>query len=98
MAAATALPGLAGGPLPGVYTLRALQGALPVLLFLEVLGQSRRSSLSGCQQCLSVTSSVLLSLFVSPIITAVTVGKHSWLWSGGHHSKVSLCMSETWGT
>ncbi|KAM4680632.1 E3 ubiquitin-protein ligase RNF19B-like isoform 3-T4 [Amazona ochrocephala] len=40
----------------------------------EVLGQSRRSSLSGCQQCLSVTSSVLLSLFVSPIITAVTVG------------------------
>ncbi|NWZ72048.1 RN19B ligase, partial [Acrocephalus arundinaceus] len=38
------------------------------------LGQSRRSSLSGCQQCLSVTSSVLLSLFVSPIITALTVG------------------------
>ncbi|NXL96892.1 RN19B ligase, partial [Tyrannus savana] len=35
---------------------------------------SRRSSLSGCQQCLSVTSSVLLSLFVSPIITAITVG------------------------
>ncbi|NXW66964.1 RN19A ligase, partial [Hirundo rustica] len=35
---------------------------------------SRRSSLSGCQQCLSVTSSVLLSLFVSPIITALTVG------------------------
>ncbi|NXP27757.1 RN19A ligase, partial [Scytalopus superciliaris] len=32
------------------------------------------SLLSGCQQCLSVTSSVLLSVFVSPIITAVTVG------------------------
>ncbi|KAM4786565.1 E3 ubiquitin-protein ligase RNF19B-like isoform 3-T3 [Cyanocitta cristata] len=46
----------------------------PFCLFLEVLGQSRRSSLSGCQQCLSVTSSVLLSLFVSPIITALTVG------------------------
>lgn len=44
-------------------------------LLLQVLGQSRRSSLSGCQQCFSVTSSVLLSLFVSPIITAVTVGK-----------------------
>lgn len=44
-------------------------------LLLKVLGQSRRSSLSGCQQCFSVTSSVLLSLFVSPIITAVTVGK-----------------------
>ncbi|NXS13942.1 RN19B ligase, partial [Neodrepanis coruscans] len=38
------------------------------------LGQSRRSSLSGCQQCLSVSSSVLLSLFVSPLITVVIVG------------------------
>ncbi|XP_035756834.1 E3 ubiquitin-protein ligase RNF19B-like [Egretta garzetta] len=44
----------------------------------RVLGQSRRSSLSGCQQCLSVTSSVLLSLFVSPIITAVTVVNELW--------------------
>lgn len=62
----------------------------PFCLFLEVLGQSRRSSLSGCQQCLSVTSSVLLSLFVSPIITALTVGEcqghcpcwgvRLWLW------------------
>ncbi|KAM4680631.1 E3 ubiquitin-protein ligase RNF19B-like isoform 2-T3 [Amazona ochrocephala] len=47
---------------------------IPVYMGRKVLGQSRRSSLSGCQQCLSVTSSVLLSLFVSPIITAVTVG------------------------
>lgn len=47
----------------------------PASLLLKVLGQSQRSSLSGCQQCFSVTSSVLLSLFVSPIITAVTVGK-----------------------
>ncbi|KAM4904179.1 E3 ubiquitin-protein ligase RNF19B-like isoform 2-T2 [Sylvia borin] len=46
----------------------------PMVISLAVLGQSRRSSLSGCQQCLSVTSSVLLSLFVSPIITALTVG------------------------
>ncbi|KAM6081300.1 LOW QUALITY PROTEIN: uncharacterized protein VSU04_002015, partial [Chlamydotis macqueenii] len=54
------------------------QAAVPAepftLLVLEVLGRSRRSSLSGCQQCLSVTSSVLLSLFVSPIVTAVAVG------------------------
>ncbi|XP_068792668.1 E3 ubiquitin-protein ligase RNF19B-like isoform X4 [Struthio camelus] len=49
-------------------------GPLHPLLLLKVLGQSRKSSLSGCQQCLSVTSSVLLSLFVSPIIMAVTVG------------------------
>lgn len=53
---------------------RSLWSPSPFCLVLEVLGQSRRSSLSGCQQCLSVTSSVLLSLFVSPIITALTVG------------------------
>ncbi|XP_074438453.1 E3 ubiquitin-protein ligase RNF19B-like isoform X2 [Larus michahellis] len=47
---------------------------IPIYMGRKVLGQSRRSSLSGCQQCFSVTSSVLLSLFVSPIITAVTVG------------------------
>ncbi|XP_010564198.1 PREDICTED: E3 ubiquitin-protein ligase RNF19B-like isoform X2 [Haliaeetus leucocephalus] len=47
---------------------------IPIYMGRKVLGQRRRSSLSGCQQCLSVTSSVLLSLFVSPIITAVTVG------------------------
>ncbi|XP_054675960.1 E3 ubiquitin-protein ligase RNF19B-like [Grus americana] len=47
---------------------------IPIYMGRKVLGQSRRSSLSGCQQCLSVTSSILLSLFVSPIITAVTVG------------------------
>ncbi|XP_032863205.1 E3 ubiquitin-protein ligase RNF19B-like isoform X1 [Tyto alba] len=47
---------------------------IPIYMGRKVLGQSRRSSLSGCQQCLSVTSSVVLSLFVSPIITAVTVG------------------------
>ncbi|XP_041885323.1 E3 ubiquitin-protein ligase RNF19B-like isoform X4 [Corvus kubaryi] len=47
---------------------------IPIYMGRKVLGQSRRSSLSGCQQCLSVTSSVLLSLFVSPIITALTVG------------------------
>ncbi|XP_055667239.1 E3 ubiquitin-protein ligase RNF19B-like [Falco peregrinus] len=47
---------------------------IPIYMGRKVLGQSQRSSLSGCQQCLSVTSSVLLSLFVSPIITAVTVG------------------------
>lgn len=75
MAAARALPGLGRGPVPAGCALRSLQSPSPVLLLLEVLGQSRRSSLSGCQQCLSVTSSVLLSLFVSPIITAVTVGK-----------------------
>ncbi|XP_014116793.1 PREDICTED: E3 ubiquitin-protein ligase RNF19B-like isoform X2 [Pseudopodoces humilis] len=47
---------------------------IPIYMGRKVLGQSRRSSHSGCQQCLSVTSSVLLSLFVSPIITALTVG------------------------
>ncbi|NWU86764.1 RN19B ligase, partial [Onychorhynchus coronatus] len=52
---------------------------IPIYMGRKVLagglgGPSRRSSLSGCQQCLSVTSSVLLSLFVSPIITAITVG------------------------
>ncbi|XP_035177390.1 E3 ubiquitin-protein ligase RNF19B-like isoform X3 [Oxyura jamaicensis] len=51
---------------------------LPIYMGRKVLGQSRRSSLSGCQQCFSVTSSVLLSLFVSPIITAVTVVNELW--------------------
>ncbi|XP_069661439.1 E3 ubiquitin-protein ligase RNF19B-like isoform X3 [Haliaeetus albicilla] len=51
---------------------------IPIYMGRKVLGQSRRSSLSGCQQCLSVTSSVLLSLFVSPIITAVTVVNELW--------------------
>ncbi|XP_032863207.1 E3 ubiquitin-protein ligase RNF19B-like isoform X2 [Tyto alba] len=51
---------------------------IPIYMGRKVLGQSRRSSLSGCQQCLSVTSSVVLSLFVSPIITAVTVVNELW--------------------
>ncbi|KAM9297832.1 E3 ubiquitin-protein ligase RNF19B-like isoform 3-T3 [Morus bassanus] len=51
---------------------------IPIYMGRKVLGQSRRSSLSGCQQCLSVTSSVLLSLFVSPVITAVTVVNELW--------------------
>ncbi|KAM3676414.1 E3 ubiquitin-protein ligase RNF19B-like isoform 2-T2 [Ammospiza maritima maritima] len=51
---------------------------IPIYMGRKVLGQSRRSSLSGCQQCLSVTSSVLLSLFVSPIITALTVVNELW--------------------
>ncbi|KAM6085052.1 E3 ubiquitin-protein ligase RNF19B-like isoform 2-T2 [Theristicus caerulescens] len=51
---------------------------IPIYMGRKVLGQSRRSSLSGCQQCLSVSSSVLLSLFVSPIVTAVTVVNELW--------------------
>uniref|UniRef100_A0A8B9S8Q8 RBR-type E3 ubiquitin transferase n=1 Tax=Apteryx owenii TaxID=8824 RepID=A0A8B9S8Q8_APTOW len=47
---------------------------IPIYMGRKVLGRSRKSSLSRCQQCLSVTSSVLLSLFVSPIIMAITVG------------------------
>ncbi|XP_064364209.1 E3 ubiquitin-protein ligase RNF19B-like isoform X4 [Dromaius novaehollandiae] len=39
---------------------------IPVYMRRKVLGRSGKSSVSGCQ---SVTSSVLLSLFVSPIIT-----------------------------
>ncbi|XP_064364208.1 E3 ubiquitin-protein ligase RNF19B-like isoform X3 [Dromaius novaehollandiae] len=45
---------------------------IPVYMRRKVLGRSGKSSVSGCQ---SVTSSVLLSLFVSPIITvAVAAG------------------------
>ncbi|KFO06803.1 E3 ubiquitin-protein ligase RNF19A, partial [Balearica regulorum gibbericeps] len=46
---------------------------IPIYMGRKVLARgpgSRRSSLSGCQQCLSVPSSVLLSLFVCPILTA----------------------------
>ncbi|XP_025050104.1 E3 ubiquitin-protein ligase RNF19B-like isoform X3 [Alligator sinensis] len=51
---------------------------LPVYMGRKVLGRSRKSNLSGCQRCLSVSSSVLLSLVVSPIITAVTVVNELW--------------------
>ncbi|NXT83149.1 RN19B ligase, partial [Zapornia atra] len=48
---------------------------IPIYMGRKVLtGHLDSPRLSGCQQCLSVTSSVLLSLFVSPIITAVMVG------------------------
>lgn len=72
VAVAAALPGWEEAVFLGLCS---LQSPSPLCLVLEVLGQSRRSSLSRCQQCLSVTSSVLLSLFVSPIITALTVGE-----------------------
>ncbi|XP_067150639.1 E3 ubiquitin-protein ligase RNF19B-like isoform X3 [Apteryx mantelli] len=51
---------------------------IPIYMGRKVLGRSRKSSLSRCQQCLSVTSSVLLSLFVSPIIMAITVVNELW--------------------
>ncbi|CAI7934840.1 E3 ubiquitin-protein ligase RNF19A-like isoform X2 [Podarcis lilfordi] len=47
---------------------------IPIYMGKKVLSHGRKSKLSGCQQCLSVASSILLSLFVSPVITAVTVG------------------------
>ncbi|KAJ6661249.1 hypothetical protein lerEdw1_015386 [Lerista edwardsae] len=47
---------------------------IPIYMGKKVLSHGRKSKLSGCQQCLSVVSSILLSLFVSPVITAVTVG------------------------
>ncbi|NWQ69406.1 RN19B ligase, partial [Neopipo cinnamomea] len=47
---------------------------IPIYMGRKVLAGGLGSSLSGCQQCLSVTSSILLSLFVSPIITAIMVG------------------------
>ncbi|KAM3855679.1 E3 ubiquitin-protein ligase RNF19B-like isoform 2-T2 [Vipera latastei] len=46
---------------------------IPIYTGKKVLSHGRKSKLSGCQQCLSVASSILLSLFVSPVITAVTV-------------------------
>uniref|UniRef100_A0A8C6VG52 RBR-type E3 ubiquitin transferase n=1 Tax=Naja naja TaxID=35670 RepID=A0A8C6VG52_NAJNA len=46
---------------------------IPIYTGKKVLNHGRKSKLSGCQQCLSVASSILLSLFVSPVITAVTV-------------------------
>ncbi|NXL85625.1 RN19A ligase, partial [Alectura lathami] len=47
---------------------------LPIYAGRKALALGRRSSVSGCQQCVSVTGGVLLSLFVSPIVTAVTAG------------------------
>ncbi|NXC18452.1 RN19A ligase, partial [Corythaeola cristata] len=47
---------------------------IPTYMGRKVLVGALQSSLSGCQRCLPVTSSVLLARFVSPIVTAVTVG------------------------
>ncbi|XP_062981133.1 E3 ubiquitin-protein ligase RNF19B-like [Elgaria multicarinata webbii] len=47
---------------------------IPIYTGKKVLSHGRKSKLSGCQQCLSVGCSFLLSLFVSPVITAITVG------------------------
>ncbi|XP_061481961.1 E3 ubiquitin-protein ligase RNF19B-like isoform X2 [Rhineura floridana] len=47
---------------------------IPIYMGKKVLSHGRKSKLSGCQQCLSVASSVLLAVFVSPVITAITVG------------------------
>ncbi|NXH14338.1 RN19A ligase, partial [Bucco capensis] len=47
---------------------------IPIYMGRKVPRGTLASLLSGCQQCLSVSSSVLLSLLMSPIITAVTVG------------------------
>lgn len=54
--------------------------SLPVPLCLQVLSQGRKNKLSACQQCLSVASSSLLSLCLSPVITALAVGKSPQGW------------------
>ncbi|XP_069461556.1 E3 ubiquitin-protein ligase RNF19A-like [Ambystoma mexicanum] len=47
---------------------------IPVYMGKKVFSRSRKGNLSGCKQCLSVASGVLLSVFISPVIAAVTVG------------------------
>ncbi|XP_078239970.1 uncharacterized protein LOC110087003 [Pogona vitticeps] len=47
---------------------------IPIYMGKKVLSHGRKSKLSSCQQCLSVASSIILSLFISPVVTAVTVG------------------------
>ncbi|XP_044276989.1 E3 ubiquitin-protein ligase RNF19B-like [Varanus komodoensis] len=47
---------------------------IPLYLGKKVLSHGRKSNLSSCQQCLSVGSSILLSLVVSPVVMAITVG------------------------
>ncbi|XP_029452206.1 E3 ubiquitin-protein ligase RNF19A-like [Rhinatrema bivittatum] len=47
---------------------------IPVYMGRKVFNRSKKSNLSLCKQCLAVASGVLLSVFISPVIAAVTVG------------------------
>uniref|UniRef100_A0A8D0C4U1 Uncharacterized protein n=1 Tax=Salvator merianae TaxID=96440 RepID=A0A8D0C4U1_SALMN len=60
---------LAAGVAVPVITL-----GIPIYTGKKVLSHGRKRRRSACQQCLSLAGSCLLSLLVSPVITAVTVG------------------------
>uniref|UniRef100_A0A8D0C534 Uncharacterized protein n=1 Tax=Salvator merianae TaxID=96440 RepID=A0A8D0C534_SALMN len=59
---------LAAGVAVPVITL-----GIPIYTGKKVLSHGRKRRRSACQQCLSLAGSCLLSLLVSPVITAVTV-------------------------
>lgn len=53
-----------------------LAGCLEECLFsLQVHGRCKKNNISGSKHYLTVASGVMMSVFVSPVIAAVTVGK-----------------------
>lgn len=47
---------------------------------LQVHGRCKKNSISGSKHYLTVASGVMMSVFVSPVIAAVTVGKEKTRW------------------
>lgn len=46
-----------------------------IFITLQVHGRCKKNNISGSKHYLTVASGVMMSVFVSPVIAAVTVGK-----------------------
>lgn len=55
-----------------------------VFITLQVHGRCKKNNISGSKHYLTVASGVMMSVFVSPVIAAVTVGK-------GFNIKLQFC-------
>lgn len=64
-----------------------------LFIVLQVHGRCKKNNISGSKHYLTVASGVMMSVFVSPVIAAVTVGKEqttTWL-SSVLYTKKSNC-------
>ncbi|CDQ88898.1 unnamed protein product [Oncorhynchus mykiss] len=50
---------------------------IPIYMGRKVHGRCKKNNISGSKHYLTVASGVMMSVFVSPVIAAVTVGKDS---------------------
>ncbi|XP_043917419.1 E3 ubiquitin-protein ligase RNF19A-like isoform X2 [Protopterus annectens] len=47
---------------------------IPIYIGRKFFGRAKKANTSGCKQCMIVASGVIFSIFVSPVIAAITVG------------------------